>query len=177
MQSDCVGHRIDHVGQRLPGEFGEIRFQNENIDPRGKGEPSGAVQSAESEISLPWNPWFTFPFFRGKTRPVCGQFSSLACLACRLLHFFWKLIFSLFVSVQATCSKQPCLSCAGNPLLSSNSTAAAAAPTAAETEHRIYLRSHRQRRNQKERRRKFRHPFKSKMLSSGNPKFIWGKKQ
>ena len=59
-----------------------------------------------------------------------------------------KLILFVCVGVQATCSKQPCLSCAGNPLLSSNSTAAAAAPTAAETEHRIYLRSHRQRRNQ-----------------------------
>ena len=58
-------------------------------------------------------------------------------------------------NTQATCSKQPCLSCAGNPLLTpANSPAAAAAAavaaaaSAAETEHRIYLRSHRQRRNQ-----------------------------
>ncbi|KAI9565637.1 hypothetical protein GHT06_009429 [Daphnia sinensis] len=59
-------------------------------------------------------------------------------------------------SCQATCSKQPCLSCAGN--LTSNiqssapaaaaAAAVAAAASAAETEHRIYLRSHRQRRNQ-----------------------------
>jgi hypothetical protein len=59
--------------------------------------------------------------------------------------------------LKATCSKQPCLSCAGNPLLTPSSqsggpaaaaAAVAAAASAAETEHRIYLRSHRQRRNQ-----------------------------
>ena len=63
----------------------------------------------------------------------------------------------MFFFLKATCSKQPCLSCAGNPLLTPSSqscgpaaaaAAVAAAASAAETEHRIYLRSHRQRRNQ-----------------------------
>lgn len=72
------------------------------------------------------------------------------------INYFCALIFFNF---QATCSKQPCLSCAGNPLLTPSSqsggggpaaaaAAVAAAASAAETEHRIYLRSHRQRRNQ-----------------------------
>ena len=82
--------------------------------------------------------------------------------SCQVFFFFFSNPHSFVArqlkpnqNTQATCSKQPCLSCAGNPLLTpANSPAAAAAAavaaaaSAAETEHRIYLRSHRQRRNQ-----------------------------
>ena len=76
-------------------KFLSLSTQNQNIDPGGKGVPSGAVQSApeESEISLPRNLRFTFPFFffvlkEKLVRSLCGRFSSFACVACRLLHFF-----------------------------------------------------------------------------------------
>ena len=82
--------------------------------------------------------------------------------SCQVISYFFKnwhlyVLKHVFFFFKATCSKQPCLSCAGNPLLTPSSqsggpaaaaAAVAAAASAAETEHRIYLRSHRQRRNQ-----------------------------